>query len=80
MLFKYVGLVILAVFLVEIIIKLIFNTRVFLKTKLEIFDSIIVIVSFILDIVFFNSDTTIAFQFILLLRFWRVARIVNGLV
>ena len=77
---KYVGLVILAIYLIEIFIKITFNTHAFLRTKLEIFDSIIIIVSFVLDLVFFERDASTALQLITLLRLWRVARIVNGLV
>ena len=75
---KYVGLTILGIFLVEIVIKLAFNTRAFLKSKLELFDSTIVIASFVLDIVFFDHSAHSAFELITLLRLWRIARIVNG--
>lgn len=76
---KYFGLTILGIFLIEIVIKLAFNTRAFLKSKLELFDSVIVIVSFVLDIVFFDHHAHAAFELITLLRLWRIARIVNGI-
>ena len=75
---KYFGLVILGIFLIEIPVKFIFNTHEFIRSKLEIFDSIIVIVSFVLDIVFFDKDASTAFSLLTLLRLWRIARIVNG--
>ena len=75
---KYFGIVILGCFLVEIPIKLAFNTHEFIRSKLEIFDSIIVIVSFVLDIVFFHHHASAAFELMTLLRLWRIARIVNG--
>ena len=75
---KYVGVSILGIFIVEIILKLIFTTKAFLKSKLEIFDAIIVIISFILDIVFFDHHAASAFELLTLLRLWRIARIING--
>lgn len=76
---KYLGISILAAFLTEIFLKLIFNTREFFKSKLEIFDSIIIVISFVLDIVYFNYDSA-AFELITLLRLWRIGRIINGLI
>ncbi len=48
--FKYLGFSILSVFVVEIILKIIFLFNEFIKSKLEIFDAVIVIVSFIVEI------------------------------
>lgn len=76
--FKYMGLTILCLFLVEILTKLIFNTHHFLKSKLEIFDGIIVIISFALDVAFLDGEASPAIGLITLLRLWRIARIVNG--
>jgi hypothetical protein len=76
--FKYLGVIILGLFLFEIMCKIGFNTHHFIKSKLEIFDGLIVIVSFILDIVFFENGASPAFGLITILRLWRIARIVNG--
>ena len=75
---KYTGLSILGLFIIEIIVKLVFNTHHFIRSKLEILDAVVVIVSFILDIVFFSNDASIALELLIVLRLWRIARIVNG--
>ena len=77
---KYSGISILAVFLIEIIIKIVFATKEFFHSKLEIFDSFVVVISFVLDITFFNHDASSAFELITLLRLWRIGRIINGLI
>jgi hypothetical protein len=77
---KYSGISILGLFLLEIIIKISFDTREFLQSKLEIFDSFVVIISLVLDILFFNYDTSSAFELITMLRLWRIGRIINGLI
>jgi hypothetical protein len=76
---KYIGVTILGIFLIEIVLKISFTTKSFFKSKLEIFDAIIVIISFILDIVFFDHHASSAFELLTLLRLWRIGRIVNGI-
>jgi hypothetical protein len=66
---KYIGITILGIFIIEILIKIIFNTRIFLKTKMEIFDALVVVVSFALDILFFEHQN-VAIQLLTLLRLW----------
>ncbi|BFZ04423.1 hypothetical protein BsWGS_07462 [Bradybaena similaris] len=79
--FHYLSVAILSVFLVEISIRLYVMRLVFFKHKLEIFDAAIVIISFILDIVFRNSeDASVGMGLLIVLRLWRVARFVNGIV
>ena len=77
---KYIGVTILGIFIVEIALKLGFTTRAFLHSKLELFDAFIVIVSFILDIIFFDHHASAAIELITLLRLWRITRIVNGII
>jgi hypothetical protein len=76
---KYTSISILGLFLIEICIKLIFHTHHFIKSKLEILDGVVVVISFVLDVVYFKEDVDIAFELITLLRLWRIARIVNGI-
>ena len=57
--FKYLGLTILTVFVVEITLKILFNRHEFLHSKLELFDAFIVIVSFVVDLVFLNNKHAI---------------------
>ena len=58
--FKYIGLSILSFFVIELAFKLIFIWHEFIKSKLEIFDAIIVVVSFILDVVFIDKKSAVA--------------------
>jgi len=67
----------------QIIVKLFALGLSFFKHKLEVFDACVVIVSFSLDIVILhrNSDGALGgVEFIILLRLWRISRIVNGLI
>ena len=58
--FKYLGFSILCIFVVEISLKILFLFKEFIKSKLEIFDAVIVIVSFVIEVVFMNSDSPLA--------------------
>jgi hypothetical protein len=77
--FKILGLTVLSIFVVELILKLVCMPKQWLKSKMEILDGVVVTVSFIIDIIFFeNSDASSAFGLLLLLRLWRLGRIING--
>ncbi|XP_064612741.1 voltage-gated hydrogen channel 1-like isoform X2 [Liolophura sinensis] len=79
--FHYFSLSILAIFMVEIAVRLYVLRLEFLKHKLEVFDAIVVVVSFILDIVFRNSQgPESGVGLLVVLRLWRVTRILNGIV
>lgn len=54
--FKYMGLLILSIFVVEMTLKLLFIWREVIKSKLEIIDMLIVYVSFVLEIIFMNNQ------------------------
>ncbi len=70
---KYLGLSILSIFMVELILKVIFINKELLKSKFEIFDAVIVLISFIAELVFINhKDSIEALGGILaLFRLWR---------
>lgn len=57
--FKYLGLSILTFFMLELILKIIFINWDILKSKLEIFDAVIVLVSFTMEIVFLHKKSSI---------------------
>ena len=77
----YTSIVILGLFLIEIVVKLYAFGLDFFHHKLEVFDAIVVIVSFALDIAYSgNMDAWDAIGLLVLLRLWRVVRIVNGIV
>ena len=78
--FKYLGLSILSIFMIELLFKIIFLNKDIIKSKLEIFDAIVVVVSFVLELVFLGKKELETIGAIIsLFRFWRIIRIVNGI-
>ncbi|XP_048370074.1 voltage-gated hydrogen channel 1 [Sphaerodactylus townsendi] len=79
--FHYLSLSILTLFLVEVSFKLFTYRLEFFHHKFEVLDAIVVVISFVLDIVvlFLKHDFE-AFGLLILLRLWRVARIINGII
>lgn len=77
--FHYLSLALLTFFVVELAGKLFAYRLEFFQHKFEVFDGVVVIVSFVLDIVFvFREDAFDGMGLLILLRLWRVARIING--
>ena len=76
--FKYLGFSILTLFVVELIFKFMFLRKEFLASKLEIFDAIVILVSFGIEVAFLFQELTVAWSLVVLLRLWRLARIING--
>ena len=75
----YASISILSLFMLELIIRLCVFRLEFFIHKLEVFDGVIVIVSFVLDIVFRNNDgPESGAGLLVVLRLWRVTRILNG--
>ncbi|XP_045079211.1 voltage-gated hydrogen channel 1-like [Coregonus clupeaformis] len=78
--FHYLSLALLTFFMVELAGKLFAYRLEFFHHKFEVFDGLVVIVSFILDIVYIASEDAFdGMGLLILLRLWRVARIVNGI-
>ncbi|XP_066932726.1 voltage-gated hydrogen channel 1-like isoform X2 [Clytia hemisphaerica] len=76
----YVSLTILSIFMFEITLKIFAMGLKFLKHKFEIFDAIIVSVSFFLDVFLSSGGLKDGVEFLVLLRLWRITRIINGIV
>ncbi|CAI9719326.1 Hypothetical predicted protein [Octopus vulgaris] len=80
----YASLAILCIFLVEVICKVIAEGTHLLKHKAEVLDAIVVVVSFTLDIVFSFVDVAQAAKdaagLMVMLRLWRITRIINGVI
>lgn len=77
--FHYFSLALLTFFMVELMGKLFAYRWEFFDHKFEVFDGFIVVISFVLDIVFiFHEDAFDGLGLLILLRLWRVARIING--
>lgn len=78
--FHYLSLALLTFFMVELSGKLFAYRLEFFEHKFEVFDGLVVVVSFVLDIVFiFHEDAFDGMGLLILLRLWRVARIINGI-
>ncbi|KAH6933061.1 hypothetical protein HPB50_011737 [Hyalomma asiaticum] len=72
---------ILSLFLVEIAAKLYAYRLGFFRHKMEMFDAAIVIISFALDVAFRDPESAAnGAGLIIVLRLWRVARLLNGIV
>ncbi|XP_069877644.1 voltage-gated hydrogen channel 1-like isoform X3 [Dipodomys merriami] len=77
--FHYMSIAILFLFMVEVFLKIFVFHLEFFHHKFEILDTIVVVVSFVLDIVLlFREHEFEALGLLILLRLWRVARIING--
>lgn len=69
---------ILTLFIIELLFKLYVLRLDFFKSKMEVFDYTIVVVSWSLDIVFFQHDDH-AINLLIFLRMWRLIRIVHAI-
>nr|KAG5685734.1 hypothetical protein BaRGS_015056 [Batillaria attramentaria] len=75
----YCSIFILSLFLIEIGLRIFVMRLSFFTHKLELFDAVVVIVSFVLDVVFRNrQDAASGVGLLVILRLWRVARILNA--
>uniref|UniRef100_UPI0037E9B28C voltage-gated hydrogen channel 1 n=1 Tax=Semicossyphus pulcher TaxID=241346 RepID=UPI0037E9B28C len=78
--FHYLSLALLTFFMMELAGKLYAYRLEFFQHKFEVFDGLVVTISFVLDIVFiFHEDAFDGMGLLILLRLWRVARIINGI-
>lgn len=79
--FRYLSFAILAFFMLEIFFKIFVFRLEFFHHKFEILDAIVVVVSFVLDLILlFKNHHFEALGLLILLRLWRVARIINGII
>ncbi|KPP58779.1 voltage-gated hydrogen channel 1-like [Scleropages formosus] len=78
--FHLLSLAVLTVFVVELAGKLYAYRCEFFRHKFEVFDALVVVLSFVLDIVYISrEDAFNAIELLIVLRLWRVARIINGI-
>ena len=76
----YTSISILGIFVVEIIVRICVLRLSFFREKLELFDAVVVIVSLVLDVVYHNNEgPESGAGLLIILRLWRVTRILNGL-
>ncbi|XP_040191892.1 voltage-gated hydrogen channel 1-like [Rana temporaria] len=77
--FHYMSLAIVSLFVLEILCKIIAFSVEFFHHKCEVFDAAIVGVSFIIKVIYLTrEDLFRAIGLLILLRIWRVVRIVLG--
>jgi hypothetical protein len=76
----YLSIAIIAFFLMEVVLKIFVATRYFFSSKLEIFDGLIVIISFCLEIFFAikKQDFEGVGSILTIFRFWRILRIISS--
>ena len=75
----YMSIGILAVFMVELAVKIYAMGLDFFRHKMEVFDGIVVVVSFGLDVAFANEENIKgSVGLLIILRLWRVTRVLNG--
>lgn len=79
--FHYMSFAILAFFMLEIFFKIFVFRLEFFHHKFEIMDTVVVVVSFVIDLILlFKNHHLEALGLLILLRLWRVARIINGII
>lgn len=67
-------------FLLETVVKVCAFGLAFLRLGWEIFDAVVVLVAFTLDVLLQHSHSSAnGFGLVIILRLWRVARILNGI-
>ncbi|XP_069475640.1 voltage-gated hydrogen channel 1 [Ambystoma mexicanum] len=79
--FHYLSMSILSFFLIELFFKVYAFRAEFFHHKFEVMDAVVIVVSFVLDVVYISrEDVFNAVGLLILLRLWRVARIINGII
>ncbi|XP_025087894.1 uncharacterized protein LOC112560322 isoform X2 [Pomacea canaliculata] len=80
----YASLAVVSVLLVEVALKMMCSGSHFVKRKIEVFDAVIILASFVVDLVFIKGvPVFVVDESIFILAFllpWRVIRVVNSLV
>ncbi|KAK7498227.1 hypothetical protein BaRGS_00010487 [Batillaria attramentaria] len=80
----YASISILSVLVIETLLKILCTGRRFLRKRMEVFDAVIIFISFVLDIIFVEGLTDLKIQsFVVILSFllpWRILRVLNSLV
>lgn len=74
----YCSIALLGVFLVEVTLKIYAYGRTFFQNIEEMIDAVIIIVSFVLDLIFIDNSLLKFLGVIIFLRLWRILRIVHG--
>ncbi|XP_065640260.1 voltage-gated hydrogen channel 1 isoform X1 [Hydra vulgaris] len=76
----YVSLSILTLFMLELVIKIFAMGIEFFKQKFEIFDGLVITISFFLDIFLSSGGLKFGVEFLIILRLWRITRVISGII
>lgn len=78
--FKYISLSILSIFMIEIIVKVFVLRKEMLRSKADLFDALVVLVSFGFDlaIILHPNSAEIPIEFLAVLRLWRIIRVIDS--
>ncbi|XP_065672402.1 voltage-gated hydrogen channel 1 isoform X2 [Hydra vulgaris] len=74
----YVSLSILTLFMLELVIKIFAMGIEFFKQKFEIFDGLVITISFFLDIFLSSGGLKFGVEFLIILRLWRITRVISA--
>jgi len=78
--FHICSLSILSLMVFELFMKIIFTPKLFFDSYFEVFDGVLVLVAFGLDVtLMFDVDLPVALSFIVVFRFWRIIKLVAGI-
>uniref|UniRef100_A0A1I8I230 Voltage-gated hydrogen channel 1 n=1 Tax=Macrostomum lignano TaxID=282301 RepID=A0A1I8I230_9PLAT len=73
----FVSIGILGLFVLEVALKIVCLGRNFVREKFEIVDAVVIMISFVADIVFVKLESTEVSVMVLFLL-WRIVRVING--
>lgn len=77
---RFICIAILTLFMVEFLVKLVALRTIYLRSCMEIFDTLVIVVTFSLSLAFCNSNGYhSSVGLLVLLRLWRIAKIINGM-
>ncbi|CAL1526955.1 unnamed protein product [Lymnaea stagnalis] len=80
----YISIAILSVLVVALFLKIFCSGKRFVKSRMQVFDGIIIIISFVLDLVFIEGLTNMDLdEFVMIMTFllpWRILRVLNSLI
>lgn len=77
---RFICISILTLFMAEFLVKLVALRTSYLRSCMEIFDTLVIVITFSLSLAFCNSNGYhSSIGLLVLLRLWRIAKIINGM-
>ncbi|GFW56710.1 uncharacterized protein TNCV_4067901 [Trichonephila clavipes] len=83
--FSFCSITLLTIFIIEVILRIITGKTRFIVQGIEVFDAVVVLVAFGLDIAFFVAPSKVGIGkesavLIILLRLWRISKIIQSII